>query len=73
MIIKIDRYEICLFNNDLSANNGKEGKSGFILPKDVDSVIFYIENFCFTIAFIAKSTSYLNLQWKAVQDILDYS
>ena len=53
----INRYKIYSSNDDLSANNGKDRKSGYILPKDANSLISHVKNFYFTITFIAKSTS----------------
>ena len=53
------------------ADNRCEEKSGYIILKNTDSLIHYIDNFCFIVIFFAKSSSYLYLQWSLAKEILE--
>ena len=48
----INGYDISILNDNLLALDGKEGKSGFVIPHNVNPLIYYLFNFKFMVFLI---------------------
>ena len=57
-------------NDNLIALDGKEGRLGFIIPYDIDSMIHHIDNFKFLVALILGEDSTARVQVEATASIL---
>jgi len=45
-------------NNKLNLSDRKDGKMGYIIPSEADDLLHYVNNFCFTVTFFVKESSY---------------
>ena len=69
----INGLEFYSTNNELNYSDGKDRKMGNIIPTEVDDLLYYIDNFYFTITFFRKKSSYFHIQWKVASEILNNS
>jgi len=71
LTIKINGNEISLTNNNLPDSDGKDGKAGFIIPYDVDPLIYYMTNFEYMVLMILKSDSQARVRVGAAAEIIE--
>ena len=57
----INSHKIYSLTNDLIDIDRKDGKYRFVLPTNIDCLLYHMNKFCFATTSFTKETSYLNL------------
>ena len=69
--IIINGQEISSSNDNLTVSDGKEGKMGFINSRDINPLLYHIDNFKFIVALVLGDSSCAIDQIRAEASILN--
>jgi len=67
----INSHKISITNNNLSASDEKDSKAGFIIPYDVNPLVYYLNNFEFIVSLILRSDSQATERVRAAAEIIE--